>query len=164
MTSVPEILINDIKVSKLSDSPLGSLLQIANSQNEPSVVLRCQLPVAGGTSLGVVYLEGAQAGLFFTDAELSYYEALDVNHLASVVLIDPAPRRPGDRPPAAGIVCQVTDMQDAPFVALSVALANSPAAIVGYACLSGPRAGDIEKSKAPVFQIGRGAVVPRERE
>jgi hypothetical protein len=159
MTFVSEIPIADIKVVALTGAPVGSFLQIIDSINEPEIILRCEFPTMNGRTLGGIYLEGAKVGQFFSDSDLPYYIALDVNHLASVVLTDAAPRSLGGQPLQAGMVCQATDLQDEPFIAMAVALSNDPARFVGYVHLHDPRRGHIENTKAQPIHLGKAAVI-----
>jgi hypothetical protein len=162
MPFIPEIPLSDIKVIRVTEAPVGSISQISDNRNTPTVVLRSQMEVVNGSTLGVISLEGSEAGLFSTDLELLYYAALDVTKLVSLALGDPAPPPPqrGHR----GAFYEATTLNDEPFAAIAVALRSSPDAIIGYVQLDGPRRGHIDKTKELPRHLGKAVVVPLERD
>jgi len=84
MPYLDKIPLAKIKViPNIQNATVGALLQIApyapSENGPPSVaVLRCIMAAVGAVSNGVVFLEGALAGTFVVDEELSHRPALDI--------------------------------------------------------------------------------------
>ncbi len=115
--------------NSMVDAQVGTLVQIASTSIPPwlqyagapeaEVGLRSNLDAAGQQLLGVVLLEGALAGLFLRDEQISNAHAVDVDSLACIPLHDPTPR-PYNSMSLAVSLGDVIEGQDSGYRAISL--------------------------------------------
>jgi hypothetical protein len=145
LPALKQIRLAKVKVfERISDAPIGTLLQIAVGGTNAEVCLRAQLHTAESAYPGAVLLEGTRAGTFLTDEELNDRIALDLTGLAELVLSDPAPRTAAIHPNDAGSIYEVSARSGSSFLGMAVKLPIS-SKIIGYARLTPPLCGHIEQ-------------------
>ena len=146
-----------VVVERLSQAPLGAILQVRVPDSAPVVVIRASIATANGVTNGIVPLEGEDAGVFYSDSEVDDLAALNITTLVIVALTVPGPARLGINAPPAGCVCQTPEDTD---FALSVRPNRRPDYHAGYVFLSGDKRGVILRGGTWVV-LGRAIVIPR---
>lgn len=158
LPAIRQIRLANVKIfERVSSAAVGTLLQITVGALNAEVCLRAARGGPGGTSLGVVLLEGTGAGAFVTDGDLNDCFAIDLTNLAEIVLSDPAPRAVGAHQSDPGNIYEASDRSGTVFLGMAVKLPTANR-IGGYVRLTDPRRGHIEQI-LNWFYLGKAAVI-----